>query len=416
METLSPYPSTPRSQVSDLRHRTAPRVMQTSDARTAATETYVHQPLSASQESVVSARSDGSSLRQPHLQSSSSNLSQLTNDTDPTSPAIPAPQPQHEQQSFKTGPMPTYRAITPEDEPQSYSSLLASPQSVLSPASTNGAKRTASGHVKNAPSLPNTPMTANLHGRRSRAESISSTGSRAGELAATLKSRLGYAMAKVQHGWEHKNIMEIQQIAAQDVSQRYSMSHVDHSKRPVSAGLSYGTERMSMYENYGPLMYDSINPPPSKRRSGNFSTFMASPQQPRHPGSNTPHLQPPADIRSVTSQQHYYSAPSTQQIGYNNAMSPPRTPMNGHPRRPPTIRTDTQTAEAERDALQALFQLGSPHTSQVSRNTNASQTSSNQESPLRNEFPTPRRVTFARSVSEASSARGSSASNSAAER
>ncbi|KAK1090827.1 hypothetical protein LTR48_007533 [Friedmanniomyces endolithicus] len=44
-------------------------------------------------------------------------------------------------------------------------------------------------------------------------------------------------------------------------------------------------------------------------------------------------------------------------------MSPPRTPVNGHHSsrtRPPTIRTGTEQAEAERDALQALFQLGSP--------------------------------------------------------
>ncbi|KAK4553658.1 hypothetical protein LTR86_009156 [Recurvomyces mirabilis] len=420
METLSPYPVTPRSQVSHLRHTTtrnpAPTsVMQapTRDAHANTTsETNAQQPWSASQESILSARSDASSVRQPHLQTSNSNLSQLTNDTDPTSPAIPAPERQYDQ-LHKSVTSAAQRAITPEDQIQSTHNPLASPLGTLSPAATNGAKRTASGHVKNAPSLPNTPMTGTFPGRRSRAGSMSSTGSRAGELAATLKSRLGYAMAKVQHGWEHKTIAEVEQLAAYKASpQRYSMSHVEYSKRPVSAGLSNGTARLSMYENYAPLSYDGTTSPPSKRRSGNFSSFMASPQQPRYIAHNPPRLQPSADIRPGSMQQTYYSAPSSQQIGYNNAMSPPRTPMNGHPRRPPTIRTDTQTAEAERDALQALYQLGSPHASQISRNTTAtSQTSSSQESPLRNEFPTPRRVTFARSVSEASSARGSSASD-----
>ena len=89
----------------------------------------------------------------------------------------------------------------------------------------------------------------------------------------------------------------------------------------------------------------------------------------------------------------------------------PHTPINGvsyaDPRRPPTLRTELQTAEAERDALQALFQLGSPHTSQMNGfRQQSSQTSSSQASPLRNDFAgpmsTPRRVTFARSESDSS--------------
>ncbi|EME47195.1 hypothetical protein DOTSEDRAFT_69219 [Dothistroma septosporum NZE10] len=85
-------------------------------------------------------------------------------------------------------------------------------------------------------------------------------------------------------------------------------------------------------------------------------------------------------------------------------MSPPRTPTNtAATRRPPTIRTELQTAEAERDALQALFQLGSPHTSQMPRRAT---TASSQASPQRMNLDTPRRVTFARSESDSSGGSG----------
>ncbi|KAK6391817.1 hypothetical protein LTR65_004312 [Meristemomyces frigidus] len=416
METMISYPATPQTQTSHLRQsvkshpaiaQQQTRNMQLADAQ----EPQVSTP--ASQESFVS--SQGSSVA-PQLHNSSSNLSQLTNYTDPTSPLLSGPK-RGLEQAYTSAPANAQRVKTPENEVQhSYTGgeyALASPMSVASPMSTNGAKRTASGHVKNAPSLPSTPLASTFSGRRPRAESTSSTGSRAGELAQTLKTRLGYAMAKVQNGWEHKSIAEVEQLAAHKMSpNRHSMSHIDYSQRPVSAGLSNGTARLSMYGLQGHGVLDGTTSPPSKRRSGTYASFMTSPRQPGPGFSVAPNLQPPADIRSTASSRQYYSAaPSSQNGNYSTAMSPPRTPLSGHSRRPPTLRTDTQTAEAERDALQALFQLGSPHASQVSRQTNASQASSTQASPLRTEYPTPRRVTFARSES-GSSARASSAEGS----
>lgn len=362
----------------------------------------------------MSVQSQGSSVA-PQLQSSTSDLSQLTNYTDPTSPALIAPK-RGLDAAYTSAPAEAHRMKTPENEVQNAHTngeyALASPMSVTSPVSTNGAKRTASGHVKNAPSLPSTPVVTMSNGGRARAESTSSTGSRAGELAQTLKTRLGYAMAKVQNGWENKTIAEVEQLAAHKMSpNRHSMSHVDYSPRPISAGLSNGAARLSMYEMQSHGGLDGTTSPPSKRRSGTYSSFMTSPRQPLS-GFGAANLQPPADIRPTTTSRQYYSAaPSSQTSNYSTAMSPPRTPINGHSRRPPTLRTDTQTAEAERDALQALFQLGSPHASQVSRQANASQASSTQASPLRTEYPTPRKVTFARSES-GSSARASSAEGS----
>lgn len=371
-----------------------------------------HPPLSApaSQESIVSLQSSLASSVFPRLHTSDSNLSQLTTYTDNTSPSSStesntAPYAPHTSQR----PAIQRRQRTPENALHTAhlngESALASPMSITSPAFTNGAKRTASGHVKNAPSLPNTPYTTTFPERASRRESLSSSGSRAGELAATLKTRLGYAMAKVQNGWEHKQLHEVERLAAQKArTNRHSISHVDH--RPATSGLSNGTSRLTVYDHYHDR--DGLNvagAPPSKRHSGNYSGMLQQASHYTPTLGATPQLQPAPDIRPTSSSRHYPPQATSHHFHtHNNAMSPPRTPVNAVPgRRPPTIRTELQTAEAERDALQALFQLGSPHTSQMPRSATAA---SSQAWPQKMNLDTPRRVTFARSDSNSSGGSG----------
>lgn len=413
METMSAssyQPRTPQTQLSHMREtRPRPPIGSTQQAtRTMQAASSQQQQLSApaSQESMLSVDSYGSSTG-PRLQSSSSNLSQLTSYSDLTSPTTSAPGSQAQDAGKNRG---IARVRTPEERngPGSGMDALASPMSISTPMSVNGTKRTASGHVKQ-PSVSTTPLTSTLGGRRSRAESTSSAGSRAGELAANLKARLGYAMTKVQHGWEHKTFDEVEQLAAAEkAAKRHTMSHFDYAKRPVSAGLSNGTSRLSMYEANG----DGIASPPSKRHSGSYAAHGQSYYQ----YQAGPRLQPAPDLRPTNGARGYNRVHPSQHSVASSAMSPPRTP-NTHPRRPPVLRTDTQTAEAERDALQALFQLGSPHASQVSRQTNnASQASSSQASPLRAEFATPRRVTFARSESLGSSVGARPSSSEGSER
>lgn len=369
-----------------------------------------HQTLSApaSQESFVSVQSAGSSAG-PGLQGSESNLSQITTYTDLTSPSSSSGSKAAKDAAQTANNSQTHRVTTPEYANRTPNlngdNALASPMSITSPVATNGAKRTASGHVKNAHSLSNTPYTSMFPGRDSRRESISSSGSKAGELAATLKTRLGYAMAKVQHGWEHKSLNEVEQLAAHRArTNRNSMSHID--SRPSTSGLSNGTAGLSVYDHSGRSTLQVSGQPPSKRHSGTYSGYVYPGQQP----APTPHLQPAPDIRPTSSSRAYPGPQLHPTTSNNNAMSPPRTPVNVAPRRPPTIRTETQTIEAERDALQALFQLGSPHTSQVPRSATAS---SSQASPMKTDLDTPRRVTFARSESNSSAGPPSSGSSAA---
>jgi hypothetical protein len=357
----------------------------------------------ASQESIITTNSYGSSVGS-QLQSASSNASQLTSYTDPTSPSSYAPTTKTEHSTLTLNNDVDVRDRTPEDHiSREGDAAFISPASTSTPVATNGTKRTAEGYTKETLGVSSTPFTGVIRGNRSRAASTaSSSGSRAGELAANLKARLGYAMTKVQNGWEHKSFSEVERLTAQKVANRHSMSHLDYNRRPMSSGLANGTARLSMYEPHHVSSLDGGHSPPSKRSSGTYANF--APTRAPHTTGTTPRLQPAPDIRPANS---YRSHPYPQQLHkprHNNGMSPPRTPITHQARRPHPIRTDTQTAEAEREALQALFQLGSPHGSQIPRAQTTSRASSSQTSPLRAESSsTPRRVTFARSDSAGTS-------------
>jgi hypothetical protein len=170
-------------------------------------------------------------------------------------------------------------------------------------------KRTASGLLK----VVDTPT----H-QRPRAESVSSSGSKAGEVslilfavqhirlmhfpqaAAQLKTRLAYAMVKVQHGWEHRNINEVEQLAA--------ALHPPTAASPPASSAPIDTCS-----------------PPSKRRSasGNVS----------------------------------WSLPATKSSSQNSnafGRSSPSTPKT----RPPSIRSAIPTKLAEQDAMDALMLMG----------------------------------------------------------
>ncbi|SMR63103.1 unnamed protein product [Zymoseptoria tritici ST99CH_3D1] len=363
-------------------YSTAPKRAQptTRTVQPAVTESSHHQPHnhhiadnsnttttspSLSQDSYISGYSSHNE-NTPKLHSSHSNLSQLTNNTDLTEPDI---------SSQESQPSKISRERTPDNGQHTTGDFaLASPMSIASPVAPtiNGSKRTASGHVKSAASLSTPSSMFPPTSTRSRRESTaSSAGSRAGELAASLKERLGYAMAKVQHGWEHKSLNEVEQLAASRernnrTANRYSASYLDG--RPQTSGLSGTTANMSINEGmYAEEPYCSTTSPPAKRRSGhyNFSFPMTSTansyEQPPH--LSAPRLDPAPDLSPVSHTASHHRKPSNAYTATSSAMSPPRTPVAGGGReRPTTLRTQTQTMEAERDAIMVLSQLGSPRT------------------------------------------------------
>lgn len=396
METMhATYPShTPLGQSSRMTEsRPRPTFEQSTRSMHASDSQPQQLSAPASQESIISATSYGSSVGS-QFQSASDNASQLTSYTDSTSPSsnAPATKPDHAIATIDNDA--EIRDRTPED--------FVSPASASTPVASYGTIRTADGHSKDMLGERPTPASGVIRGNRSRAASTaSSSSSRAGELAASLKARLGYAMTKVQNGWEHKSFSEVERLTAQKAANRHSMSHLDHSRRPMSSGLANGTARLSMYEPHHISNLDGALSPPSNRLSGSYAAFV--PTKAPHITSTTPRLQPAADIRPTNGYRSHPYAPQLQRARHNSAMSPPRTPIGHQARRPHPIRTDTQTAEAEREALQALFQLGSPHGSQIPRAHTTSRNSSSRASPPNMETSTPRRVTFARSDSAGTS-------------
>nr|POE61051.1 hypothetical protein CFP56_64760 [Quercus suber] len=402
----SSFPVTPQSQISHLRAnpRTATSPAATTRPRPISQHQHQypqqqqqHQQLSApaSQESFISLQSTGASESSA---AAASNLSQDTDDTEDLAGAVGVEGPRELRKEAEGPP----RTRTPQHNEAAGSGGSGSPMSIVtSPVNVNGgAKRTASGHVKNAPSLPTSPVTFTK--RHSRGESSSSTGSRAGDLAACLRTRLGYAMAKVQNGWEHRSIAEVEQLAAHKVLSNDDNRRMDYygGQRPRTSGSA--AERTSAFDQrYAIPSRDETASPPTKRLSGIYTNIMTtSPHFSYNP--IPPRLQPAAEFRPLPLSSSSCSPSYPQPVpiaSKASVMSPPRTPMSGQ-RRPQPLRTDTQTAQAERDAVQALFELGSPHASQMSRHTGASQDSSAQGSPLRSDFTTtPRKVTFARSDS-----------------
>jgi hypothetical protein len=243
----------------------------------------------------------------PHTQSQDQQSSQdkeinsITNPT-PTEKRRPSISVVLQEQDQSDALQSSSQVRTPEDASQSQLDSINSP---------TRHKRTASGLLK-AVDTPND--------QRPRAESVSSAGSKAGEVsschvcdaastdltsqvAAQLKTRLAYAMVKVQHGWEHRNINEVEQLAAA-LHPRMAASPPAYSA-PID-----------------------IRSPPPKRRSGagtvSWSLPDSSPATFRRPSVSSP----PAQI--------------------------PSTPKS----RPPPVRTTMPTQQAEQDAMDALMLMG----------------------------------------------------------
>lgn len=163
---------------------------------------YVSVQPSAAPDSQESSTSTGSTTSTvPRLQTASSNVSQITVDTDLTSPPSSSPAGSQSQ----TGPeKPVSQSVsqgnaqdaataagngtqprTPEPEPGTQAQVVPgsaakSPVTVVTPV--NGAKRTADGMVKSMGTSSGSPAQLDVAGR-SRAESLSSSGSKASEVS-----------------------------------------------------------------------------------------------------------------------------------------------------------------------------------------------------------------------------------------
>lgn len=225
------------------------------------------------------------------------------------------------------------------------------------------------------------------------------------QVATTLKERLTYAMVKVQHGWQDKNLDEVEVLAAalpprtNASSPRTAHSSIGKTMVSPRTALTNGTSMLELHDMRPVTYHDPVQSPPSKRRSGaglvswagadsiipaNTQSRQAKRQS--HPNYYQPNyfpvepvrrpanslLAPAADIRSSNNLLTHRRTPSTSpnpSLLRNsssqdrvNAHPDPKTPCSrtkqANPRPGLYTSSAATTAQAEKDAMDALMLMG----------------------------------------------------------
>ncbi|KAL8904381.1 MAG: hypothetical protein Q9207_003306 [Kuettlingeria erythrocarpa] len=246
-----------------------------------------------------------------------------------------------------------------------------------SPPHKSPLKRTASGQVKRADSEHWVPShSANLHGHHSRNSSTASKTSQVSDLSHELRTRLSYAMFKVQNGWQSHNLNELEAMALPRSSPSSGISQLQRAAGvPSSSHYFQHPAETFRYAQRSPpttgspykqpnLRQVSAQSPPLYRSLPNDTSAPHSP----HRG---PSLAPPVDIlprishqtHSLNMQPPQLNTANIHHNGASNLTSPKvPTPTPLTPTRPPasSIRTPSQKADAEKDAVETLMFMSSP--------------------------------------------------------
>ncbi|KAH7411194.1 hypothetical protein BKA64DRAFT_569396 [Cadophora sp. MPI-SDFR-AT-0126] len=300
----------------------------------------------------------------------------------------------------------------------------SSTRSALTIAPTAGQKRTADGQVKPLSASPNSPK-ARGHSRNTSAVSnISSVGSsRIGELSSELRTRLSYAMVKVNNGWQSNSIDEIESLASQAGSPTSSTSTL-HGRRnlitsPRAAIATLQSQSSSTSQAIQAPTSDFDLFPRGDQPSRTYESFWRDHSTPNYStqrqSTHTPiisppaskSLGPPADIRPTVSSRRsgtpkFSKPPAIPNHGSNSPYntSAPRTPLRTDFRDNPIMQTPVQKTIQEQDAIETLLFMSSPgnsgnmgHTFPPPRTQGSPQLS-----PLRTEFNTRVRASQARRV------------------
>jgi hypothetical protein len=314
---------------------------------------------------------------------------------------------------------------------------------------TAGHKRTADGHVK-APS-PDRPQLRGHSRNTSAVSSVSSApSSKIGEvrlgkflrststdhsqLSSELRTRLSYAMLKVNNGWQSNTIEEVESLASQAGSPTSSTStlhgrrNLITSPRAAIANLQAHTSGLVQVNHAHTGDFDLYprNDQPSRTyesfwRDHSTTSFPAQRLSTHAPRASPPlskALAPPADIRPTPSSRRsdtpkFSKPPPIPGHGSNSPYhaSTPRTPHRGDVRENAVIQTPTQKTIQEQDAIETLLFMSSPGNSGNMGHTFPPPPriqGSPQQSPLRTEFNVPprsapgRRVEFERAATSGS--------------
>ncbi|KAA8910524.1 hypothetical protein FN846DRAFT_534128 [Sphaerosporella brunnea] len=292
--------------------------------------------------------------------------------------------------STATTPVVPASATNPQRNPFSASPCVG--------ASTGGTKRTASGTVKpvaansaSVPSSPGTSTTPATPGRAARSQSVLDTSPRnVSQLSSQLKTRLTYALLKVQNNWTSESLEQVEARVSQG-------QHPSSPRTRVKRELSIGDEAA---HDHSPRHYRTNSEPFAAQQPPNHSlstsgrTYESFWREHEHnpitkkilqaktasqtPRSNTryiPHtgsqssprsgLQPPAQIIPDRDRRSHYN-PMRQPPGLYQSISNQSnaSTVSIVPNTPPTINTPDTQRTMEQDAVESLMFLSSPGHSQ----------------------------------------------------
>jgi len=271
----------------------------------------------------------------------------------------------------------------------------------LSTVPTAGHKRTADGQVK--PFLfdsATSPM--GRHSRNTSTASASSVVSRIGEvierssfielhlpsqISSELRTRLTYAMVKVNNGWQLNSIDEVESLASKTGSPASSTSTVN-ARRLVTSPRTELASIQSQSMSQADFDLYSRGDQPSRTYESFWRDHSTNPVPPRSHLSPKASLAPSADIQS-SRRPHTPKYPkpptiATQSSLQSQAQGGPRTPNRTNYLETKSAQTPTQKTIQEQDAIETLLFMSSPGNSgnmNYLRNQG-----SPQQSPLRAEF------------------------------
>lgn len=381
-------------------HRDTPAAQHSRSIPDATTASYMNnntihdispanQEISQSTKAIPRAASTMVDSQDSTLQPTSSNNSQTTNDghdgasTPPTSDGFSS---QSTNQDSQLSHLSQLSQLAAAQQPLD-SSRFARPY----PA-TAGQKRTADGQIK-SPSPPSPTRPRRGHSRNTSAVSnvSSAASSRIGEISSELRTRLSYAMVKVNNGWQSNSIDEVESLASQAGSPTSSNSTL-HGRRSITSPRTamIATAQLNMPVTQAPMgdfdLYSRTEP-----QSRTYESFWRdhSTTVPMNNISKNP-LAPPAEIRPTLSNRRsntpkFSKPPGISGQGSNSSLSSmPNTPN----RDAKPLQTPSQKTIQEQDAIETLLFMSSPGNSGNMKHQFPPRTTqtSPQNSPLRAEF------------------------------
>ncbi|KAL6241425.1 hypothetical protein RBB50_011689 [Rhinocladiella similis] len=241
------------------------------------------------------------------------------------------------------------------------------------PSSLSGAKRTASGEVKRSSvnGLADVVSRSKDFGHTRTTSSVSN--GNISELSQQLRTRLKYAMIKVQNGWQTRSLEEVESLASQ--SPRSTVSGFPNSPRP--RGLL--SPRTVMSRSYGRESSESDSSDSILESRGMVT--LNSPQV-----SSRRSLAPPVDL--VPSSRRRPTPNGT----YQNTHSARRASDSSRP--PTSHRTPSQNAAMEADAVETLLFMASPNNSGYNPSLSQDSTIRSTQTFAASQLPSPLRTQF----------------------